>query len=338
MPRTLPRSVKFEILDDAERWADPYESFDLFVAGIWFLHEQMFARYPNCELLKRIVRLGNWFESVQTLTDSDPSKLTGKQESFLYSEMNRLGTLGHSLWHLRQYLDAPAMRDELRELSQIGPADSSEDLRRMRCQGFLLLAAANLVIHGFNLEFIRRQNGRRTPDFFAIRDGNRFCCEATSKEPRRGEFSNLEFFWTKITETVDQKRSQLALPEYGNAVLIIDCTPIWSAFDPGDLPIGGELVYSIPRNLGGPRDGSVSCVRYDDSVHSRGLRRLEEHLRDTDIHTIILWRNWLELFDGGFRRHTAYRILGTIPGAPFWSYFGKQVLAFPGPKIRVEWD
>jgi hypothetical protein len=333
-----PTHIDFEILNDDVRWADQYDCFDLIVAGIWFLHETLVTRYPKCTLLERTLRLGNEFNALRKSTQNDPSKLTESQMSSLFSEMNTLGTLGYSLWHLKDCLDAPGLQHELKELSKLGWGQNSEgDSLRLRGQGFLLLAAANLAKQGFALEFIRRRKREKTPDFFALRDGRKFSCEVTSREPQRGNFDNLEFFWQTVNETVDRKKHQLNQPEFQDAVLIIDCTPVWETFSLEQIPIGGELVYFVPPELGGPRSGSKPIVRFDESLHSKGLQELQEIIRGTGIHTLILWKNRLELFDQGYKRHSAYRVIGTMDGITFLSYFEKALL-FPGPNVQVNWS
>ena len=333
----MPAHVNFDILNDDVRWADPYDSADLLVAGIWFMHETLVARYPRCTLLKRIRRLGDQFQLLRTNAQDDSSKLASAQSSSSFSEMNTLGTLGHSLWHLRGCLDSPGLRYELKELSKLGWGQNpTGDSLRLRGQGFLLLAAANLAKQGFAVEFVRRRKDVRTPDLLAHRNNITFSCEVTSREPQQGEFASLEFFWETINGTVSLKKGQLNQPEFQNGVLIIDCTLVWDTFSLERIPIGGELVYFIPPELGGPRSGSTRLVRYDESVQSQGLLDLQEVIRGTGIHTLILWKNRLDISDEGYTRCLAYRVIGTMDGIPFWSYFDRA-LVFPGPNVQVNW-
>jgi hypothetical protein len=146
-----------------------------------------------------------------------------------------------------------------------------------------------------------------------------------------------QFFWSTLNETVDRKKSQLAKADFPHGVLIIDCTPVWEAFGLGQFAVGGELVYYIPPEQGGPRSGSVPLIRHDESEHSEGLRNLAEVIRGTAIHTLILWKHNLEIQKEGFRREMMYRVVGTITGATFWSYF-ERAFVFPGPHVDVKWS
>jgi hypothetical protein len=333
-----PPQTDYSVLDDDARWADPYDCINLLVAGVWFLHDTMVARYPRCPLVKRTVRLGYRYELMKRAAAGDPTQVSPDQVAGLFLEMNTLGTLGHSLWHLKRHIDAPGVRYELKELSQIGCGENEQgDLLRIRGQGFLFLAASNLSKLGFELEFIPRRKNESTPDFYARRDGNTFTCEVTNRHPQSGAFDSIGFFWSTLNETVDRKKSQLAKADFPHGVLIIDCTPVWEAFGLGQFAVGGELVYYIPPEQGGPRSGSVPLIRYDESDHSEGLRNLAEVIRGTAIHTLILWKHNLETQKEGYLREMMYRVVGTITGATFWSYFGRAFV-FPGPDVDVKWS
>lgn len=233
---------------------------------------------------------------------------------------------------------ARAVRYELKELSQVGCGENEEgDLNRIRGQGFLFLAAANLAKQGFAIEFIPREKGKSTPDLLARRDGNSFTCEVTNRYPKAGQFDSIDFFWSAVIETVTNKKPQLASAAFPPGVLIIDCTPVWEAFGLGHFTEGGVMVYSIPPEQGGPRTGSVPLIRYDDSEHSNGLRDLEATIRGTAIHTLILWKHKLVIEQDTYRREMAYRVIGTMMAATFWSYFPKAFV-FPGPNVDVKWE
>ena len=98
-----------------------------------------------------------------------------------------------------------------------------------------------------------------------------------------------------------------------------DCTPVWDAMDFSQLAIGGQLVYEVPVNLGGPRFRGAPMIRYDASYAAPKLRYLEAIIERTGIHKMILWKHKLEILEDGFRRDTKYRVLGTIRGAAFWN-------------------
>ncbi|MFL5330230.1 MAG: hypothetical protein ACJ8C4_15120 [Gemmataceae bacterium] len=265
------------------------------------------------------------------------ARLSNQEMSELFSEINLLGTLGHSLWHLRQHLPSRALRFELKELSQLGSGiNPAGDALRLRGQGFLLLAAAQLAKQGFEIEFVERAKGRVIADLLVHRDGVTFCCEATSRQPNLENGHPVEFFWSVISSVAEDKKRQVAFDGHRYGVLIIDCTPIWDAFSLGQIPVGGDLVYMVPPELGGPRSGAVSLVRFDDSEFSRGLRGLERILRGSNVQSIILWKHHCEIFEDGYRRHIFYRVIGSIEGAPFWSYFDRPMV-FPGPNVHVQW-
>src|ERR1043165_7888079 len=114
-----PPRVNLAILDDDVRWADNLECGDLLFAGVWFLHDTLISRHPRCPLLGRITQLGDQFERLRSASGSDPSKVTAADASAFFAEMNTVGTLGHSLWQLKGHLDAPGLRYELNELSQL---------------------------------------------------------------------------------------------------------------------------------------------------------------------------------------------------------------------------
>jgi hypothetical protein len=332
-----PARVNLAILDDDARWADNSECGDLLVAGVWFLHDTLKSRHPRCPLLGRITQLGDQLERLRSASGGDPSNVTAADASAFFTEMNTVGTLGHSLWRLKRHLDAPGLRYELSELSQLGTGENpAGDQLRLRGQGFLLFAAGHLVSQGFDVEFISRRKEQQTPDFFAIRDDNRFTCEVTNRYPETGDCTSVDFFWSTLHGVVNNKRNQLRGTEFTNGVLIIDCSPVWEAFGLSDVPIGGQLVFSIPEHLGGPRSTPAPLVRYDESPHSLGLRGLEDAIRGTNIHTLVLWNHKLEISDVGYRRRMEYRILGTVHGCEFWSYFPK-VCVFPGPQLSIVW-
>ncbi len=332
-----PTQVNLAILDDNARWADDSECVNLLVAGIWFLHDTLQSRHPRCPLLRRITQLGDRLEHLRKASGSDPSKVSVTDASAFVTELNTVGTLGHSLWRLKGYLEMPGLRYELKEMSQLGTGENpAGDSLRLRGQGFLLLAAGHLVSQGFTLEFISRREGEQTPDFFAIRDGNRFTCEVTNRYPETGDYVNVDFFWSTVHGVVKKKRRQLQGSEFTNGVLIIDCSPVWEAFGLAHVPIGGQLVCLIPENLGGPRSVSAPLVRYDESPHSIGFQRLQEAIRGTNIQTVILWNHRMEVSEVGCRRRMEYRVLGTVDGCVFWSYFRKACV-FPGPQVNVVW-
>lgn len=330
--------IDFGVLDDDVRWAQDADCVELLVAGIWFLHQTMLSCYPKCTLLSRIKRLGDLFEATWRRTGGDSSQVTAPEVAVILPEMHTLATLGRSLWHLRSYHHSPGLRYELKELSKVGCGENEHgDALCIRGRGFGLLAAASIAKQGFALDFVRRsKDGQQTPDFFATRDGNRFCCEVTSRQPQKGDFSSVEFFWSSMNEIVTKKKPQFqtAEPRYG--VLIVDCTPILHALDLSNIPIGGQPVYFIPPHLGGPRSGSAPCVRYDDTAMSVGLKNLEWSINNSAIRTLILWKNRCEIEGQNIRREMAYRVLGAIDGVVFWSHFEKA-LAFPGPCTNVNW-
>jgi hypothetical protein len=330
--------IDYGVLNDDARWADPYDCVEPLIAGVGFLNEVMLARFPRCPLLRRTTRLGDQYGLMRKTAAHDLAQITPEQVAMFFSELNLFGTLGHSLWHLKEHLDAPGARYELKELSKIGCGENEEgDLLRIRGQGFLFLAASDLSKQGFEIEFIRRRKDESTPDFFARRDGNTFTCEVTNRYPQSGAFDSIEFFWSTLNETVSKKKSQLAKAAFPHGVLIIDCTPVWEAFGLGHFIQGGVLTYYIPPEQGGPRSGSVPLVRYDDSAHSEGLRNLAEIVRGTAIHTLILWKHKLEIQEEGFRRETMYRVVGTMMGTTFWSYF-PRAFVFPGPHVDIKWE
>lgn len=78
-------------------------------------------------------------------------------------------------------------------------------------------------------------------------------------------------------------------------------------------------------------------IRDADPAHSEGLRNLAETIRGTSIHTLILWKHKLEIQQEGYRREMMYRVVGTMTGAKFWSYFPKAFV-FPGPDVNVKWE
>jgi hypothetical protein len=333
-----PPQIDYGVLNDDARWADPYDCVDLLVAGVWFLHESMQARFPKCQLLRRTTRLGDRYGMMRATAAQDRSQITTGELAAFFSELNLLGTLGHSLWHLKGCLETPGVRYELKELSKIGCGENEEgDLLRIRGQGFLFLAASNLSKQGFAIEFIPRRKDESTPDFFARRDGNTFTCEVTNRHPQSGAFDSVDFFWSTLNETVNKKKDQLATAPFPHGVLIIDCTAVWDAFGLGHFIEGGVLTYFIPPEQGGPRSGSVPLIRDADPEHSEGLRNLAEIIRGTSIHTLILWKHKLEIQQEGYRREMMYRVVGTMTGATFWSYF-PNAFVFPGPDVNVKWE
>lgn len=332
-----PPQINLSLMDDDARWADDTECLELLIAGVWQLHGTLKARHPKCVLLRRIDRLAGEFERIQRVSGGDAAKVSVAEVAGFMSELNTLGTLGYSIWHLRGYLDAPGLRYELKELSQLGCGENpAGDTLRIRGQGFLLLAAAHLAKEGFGLEFIPRRNGEQTPDFFATRDCTRYTCEVTNRYPMSGDFGSVEFFWESIQGVVQTKRNQLRGSEYIRGVLIVDCTPVWDAFGLARVPVGGVVAVFLDELHGGPRTVSAPMVRYDDTPHSVGLRGLEEVIQGSNIETLVLWNHQLELTDTGYHRRMEYRILGTLHGAAFWTYFPKTCV-FPGPQCNVVW-
>jgi hypothetical protein len=325
----------YAIFNDAVRWADPVECSDLLFAGVWYLYETLQARYPKSPLIRRALELGDRWDAVRQAAGDEPSRAPNSELSAIFSETNLLGTLGYSLWHLRRCLDSAGMRFELKELAQIGTGQNpAGDLLRLRGQGFLFLAGAELAKLGFEVEFVPRRKGVRTHDLIVSRDGVPVGCEVTSRSPAAGDFDSVEFFWATINELVKKKKAQVAGSALKYGALIIDCSTVWDALTLAEIPCGLNLVYYIPPELGGPRSGSAPLVRYDDSAFSQGLRELEAAIQGTNVQTLILWKHHCEIFEEGYRRHMAYRVLGTIEGATFWSHFPKP-LAFPGPGVRV---
>lgn len=111
---------------------------------------------------------------------------------------------------------------------------------------------------------------------------------------------------------------------------------MWDAFGLANVPIGGQFVGFIPENLGGPRQISAPLVHYDGSPHSAGIQALEAAIRGTNIESVILWINQFIVDEVGYRRRMACRILGTVHGCVFWSFFPKTCV-FPGPQVKLQW-
>lgn len=155
----VPAGLDLAILDDDARWADDTECVDLLFAGTWFLHETLKARHPKCPLLPRLIQMGDQFERMYAGSGADATKVNVADASAFFTELNTVGTLGHSLWRLKTHLDHPGLRYELKELSKVGDNPAGDKLR-LRGQGFLLMAAGHLVKEGFGLEFIKRRRGR----------------------------------------------------------------------------------------------------------------------------------------------------------------------------------
>ncbi len=57
----------------------------------------------------------------------------------------------------------------------------------------------------------------------------------------------------------------------------------------------------------------------------------------TGIHTLILWKNRVEIADEGYRRYLSYRVIATATGAAFWCY-SDNVLVFLGTNVQVTWS
>lgn len=330
-----PTNINFEVLNNDAQWADTIDWVELAFAGIWFLHDVICKHKPNCELIQRIKRAGDKFYSLKKSCKGNASLLAPSKMAEMGMELETLASLGHSLWHLKSYLASRALQDELDELSQVSEADSSENIQRLRSRGFLLLAASTIAKRGFEIEFVERRN-HSTPDFLAIRDGNRFACEATIRYPKTGDLSDSTLFWKAINEVVSKKTHQFREAEYSNGVLIIDCTPIWDAMALSDLAIGGVVVTYIPRELGGPRSGSGQAIRYDKSLAEQSLRYLEQIISGTGIQSLILWKNRIETDGSTFKRYKQYRVLSSVNGAAFWSYF-ENAIVFPGPNVNIDW-
>lgn len=99
----LPQ-IDLALLNDDARWADPYDCAEPLFAGVLFLHDCMLARFPKCPLLKRIVRLGDQFNAMYATASRDRSLIRNEHITPFVSELDLLGTLGHSLWHLKEHL------------------------------------------------------------------------------------------------------------------------------------------------------------------------------------------------------------------------------------------
>jgi hypothetical protein len=209
-----------DVLENDLLCADPYDCMYPLAAGLRFLNNTIHARHPKCPLLKRIARFNYEFEQLKQAAIADPKELTDERSVKTLSEMNLLGTLGHSLWQLRKYVDGSGLSFELKEIAQIGCGEDEEgDSLRLRGQGFLLLSAANLSKQGFDLEFIPREKDKRTPDLFARRDSNTFTCEVTSRHPKAGDLNSIDAFWSAVYDVVQKKKRQLAGATFPHGVL-----------------------------------------------------------------------------------------------------------------------
>lgn len=324
-------------LNDENCSLDDTVNVDDVNSDVLFLHKFLKSKYPLSPLFQRVVQLGDRFEHLRLSSGCNAANVTIADAQNFFTELITIATLGRSLCHLERYLDSPGLHYELKELSKIGNGENpAGDKLRLRGQGFLLLAASNLVSHGFDLEFISRRKEMQTPDFYAFRDGNKFTCEVTNRYPETGDMNCVNFFWSNIHSVVEKKRVQLQGSEFTNGVLIIDCSAVWEAFGLQHLPLGGEGVFFIPENLGGPRSVSAPIVRYDATTHSIGFKKLEEAIRGTNIQSLILWNHKIDLTETNYRQRQEYRILGTVHGCVFWSYFPK-VCVFPGPELNIIW-
>lgn len=99
--------LPFDLLDDDVRWTDPHDCCELLYVGIWFLYETLVVRHPGCSLVKRILAHGDTFEALYAKSGGQSTNVAIADMANHFTERNLPGTLGHSLWHLREYLDSP---------------------------------------------------------------------------------------------------------------------------------------------------------------------------------------------------------------------------------------
>jgi hypothetical protein len=332
----IEERVPYTLMDDLEVWrrSDPRALF----AGVNFLFDTVKEQHPKSFLVRHVLNLGSLKHQLEARYPDPQMAPAGDADiGKLLKHLNALGTVGYGLWHLKNYMDSAAFRDELEEFSKYGDVTNPNGNRlRLLGQGFLFYASGVLARDGFAIEFIpqSKKPGERRPDFYALRDGNRFPCEATSKSsPARTE--TVKEFWQRIVEVVEAKRTQFRPAEFSHGVLLVDCTPVYGLMALDGIPIGGEL-FHMSADDKGPPGGSVPLIRYDDSDFSRGLHSFQEAIKDSGIRNVILWRRVCEVSGNDIEKKNEYRVLGTIEGGRFWSYFPKA-LVFPGPNVQVTW-
>lgn len=331
-----------ESLNDEAKWRSSTECVDVLCAGVNYLYERL-GSLPGREapLHARIRQLGNLRLALRARHGSVPSTTVGTDpdvERFIRL-LDDLGTLGFSLWHLKEFEDSAAFRRQFSELARVGEEGNSEgDALRLRGQGFMFYAAGFLAREGFAIEFIDEaaDRGQRRPDFYARRDGETYPCETTSKHPRVIRSASVEEFWARIVEVVEAKKTQIALPCFPNGVLIVECSRVFDLLSAGDVPLGGTL-YHLPGQEGaGPPGGSAPMIRYDDSKFSKGLLAFGTAIENSGIRTLMLWNRTLTFQGETLTRRLEHRVIGTMAGRRFWAYFPNAVV-FPGPNVEVKW-
>jgi len=330
--------VPYDVMDDYSRWRDPNACVEVLHAGVNYLHEILVAKHARCPLLKKVLALGDLKLKMERESKGDPASANPADVKVFFEQLNLLGTLGYSLWHLRNYSDSKGFRYELKELSGIGAEGNSAgtDLR-IRGQGFVLFSAACVARDGFGIEFIaRKEGGGKTPDYFALRDTHRFACEATTKSPTVLKSSSVTEFWTQVNAAVLEKREKFRDKAYENGVILIDCTPVFGLIDFSEIPVGGTIVHMPAKEGELPGPGEAPLLRYDDSEFSRGLQELQRLIADTGVRNVILWNRAFSVGDETIKRELRYMVLGALKGRRFWAYFPRAVV-FPGPEVQVKW-
>lgn len=330
----LARDLPADALENEALWRDANDCVCPLTAGLRYLYDDVLeSSHAGCPLSFRVEE--HCIAGMRGITNAgfDPMAIEPTTQVDLVRERHTLGTLGYSLWHLRDSGGAAALRFEIAQLAQVGvEADASDS--RLRGQGFLFFASGWLARRGFKIEFIAR-DGARTPDFFARRDGIRFACEATSREPSATRESGAYAFWQHILDVVSEKREQFRRPEFANGVLFIDCAALLDLLGPEDRPTFDTLYWLSPDESA-PSGGQRALIRADDSAYGRGLSACGELMEEVGLYNLVLWERRFDIDGEHMRRTHGCRVIGMFEGRPFWQYF-ERAWVFPGPNVRVDY-
>ncbi len=251
----MTEKVPFEIMNDVANWRHPQLCWSVLFAGVNYLYEELERRRPNSRLADRIRMVGGInLRRIESADDGSPEwRPEDPEQVRLVRDVDALGTIGFSLWHLRPYTNSVGFRYEFKQLSNVGyRKDDDADDPNLRGQGFMFLVAGYLAREGFEIEFVAdpSTSGGR-PDFLAKRDGLAYPCEATSRYPQIVKQRTVAEFWSKLVEVVEAKRRQLRSTEFENGVLLVDCSPIFDLVSISDLPTYG-------RSPAGAREAGTS--------------------------------------------------------------------------------
>lgn len=249
----VPCKVDATILNDpSNEEKDPFEYFVQAVAHLWnVLHADPHLRKS---------KLHDQIASLMSFWDGDPKDRNNEMANDAFLDLAWFAPVGRALWHLQSKKDAQ-LRLELERLAT--------DPEVLVGNQYLFYIAGTLASKGYDIEFVpeKGNEGKKTPDLRATREGRSIWIEATAKQPKR-TIDTTEKLWQLLRDIIDEKKQKFEDPAFEPGMIVADISTAHHLVnETGTRPLL-KLRADLCRPLGASiQDGFVYRLYEDDEWH-----------------------------------------------------------------------